>query len=61
MGDIINLNKARKDKAKAQAKARAVENRVVKGQRKDERNLYREKLEQARRELDLHKLDKPQK
>jgi hypothetical protein len=57
MGDIVNLNKARKARAKAQAKAGAAANRSLFGigkadnaRAKAEREKAARKLDQARRE-----------
>lgn len=61
MGEIVNLNKARKEKAKEEAKAKAAQNRAAKGQARETKDLFRLKLEKARKELDLHRLDKPEK
>jgi hypothetical protein len=59
MGEIINLNKARKAKAKDAAKVKAIENRVSHGQPKGTTDLFRAKLEQTRQAHEGHKLDKP--
>ena len=57
MGEIINLNRTRKARDKAEAKARAAANRVIHGRSKAERregDMERKRLEQrlddARRE-----------
>ena len=57
MSDIINFNKFRKDKARAQKKARADENAVKFGRSKAEKS--RDKIEHSRQDskLDNHKLD----
>jgi hypothetical protein len=59
MGEIINFNKAKKARAKDDAKARAAQNRVAHGQPKAMTDLFRAKLEKAREEHESHKLDKP--
>ena len=57
MAEIINLNKARKEREKAADKARAAENRIAKGQKKVFKSRLQIELEKARRELDGNKLD----
>lgn len=57
MADIINLNKARKAKAKAAGAAKAVENRALFGRTRAEK--ARDEAERARMDagLDQSKLD----
>lgn len=57
MAEIINLNKARKAREKAADKAKAVENRIAKGQKKVFKSRLQIELEKARRELDGKKLE----
>lgn len=57
MVEPINLNKARKDRAKAQAKAKAGQNRSIFGLRKAEKTVSKLEAERARRALDQTKLD----
>ncbi len=57
MADIINLNKARKDRAKAAAKTKAAENKSLFGRTKHARSILEIELEKARRDLDGHKRD----
>ena len=57
MAGPINLNKARKARAKVAAKAAAAENRVRFGQPKSERQLAELKVAKAARELDGKKRD----
>jgi hypothetical protein len=57
MAEIINLNKARKEREKAADKAKAAENRVAKGQKKVFKSRLQQELEKARRELDGKKLE----
>lgn len=52
MAEPINLNKARKAKARAAGKAQAAENRVRFGQAKSQKTLSRLEAERARRELE---------
>lgn len=57
MGDLVNLNKARKQREREAAKARAAENRVRFGQDRNTRNKARKDAERSRQELDSKKLD----
>lgn len=52
MAELINLNKARKARARAAGKAQAGENRVRFGQTKGEKAVSKLEAERARRELD---------
>jgi hypothetical protein len=60
MGEIVNLNRFRKAKAKAAQEVRAAENRVKFGRTKDEKQKSRAEDEAKARLLDGHKLDKPE-
>ena len=53
----INLNKARKAKAKADAKARADENAVRFGRTKAQKTLEKTKAKHAEDVMDRHKTD----
>jgi hypothetical protein len=57
MADIINLNKARKKKARETAVARAAENRVRFGRSKEQKKLDAATSEADRRKLDQLKRD----
>jgi hypothetical protein len=57
MADILNLNKARKAKAKQQDKTQAAANRALHGMSKAEREAQRKEAERSRREIDGHKRD----
>ncbi|WP_309092459.1 DUF4169 family protein [Phenylobacterium sp.] len=57
MAEPINLNKARKAREKAQAKAAAAENRVRFGRPKTEKVASKLEAERARRELEGKKRD----
>lgn len=57
-GDIVNLNKARKGKARAEKEKQAAENRVRFGRTKAEREATRLREEQDRARLDALKLDR---
>jgi hypothetical protein len=52
MSDPINFNKAKKARAKAEAKSQAVENRVRFGRTKAEKTVSKLEAEKARRALD---------
>ncbi|EEW24001.1 DUF4169 family protein [Rhodobacter ferrooxidans] len=54
MGDLVNLNKARKAKAKVAARAQAAENTVKFGLTKAEREAEAARAEKAKRDLDGH-------
>jgi hypothetical protein len=55
MAEPINLNKARKARAKAQAKAGAAQNRSLFGLKKTEKTVSKLEAERARRALDQAK------
>jgi len=55
MDEPINLNKARKARAKAAGQAKAAENRVVFGLKKAERTASKLEAERARRALEQQK------
>jgi hypothetical protein len=57
MAEPINLNKARKARDKAQAKATAAENRVRFGRTKTEKTVSKLEAERARRDLEGKKRD----
>ncbi|HEX8233785.1 MAG TPA: DUF4169 family protein [Caulobacteraceae bacterium] len=57
MADLINLNKARKARAKAEREAAVVENRARFGRAKGEKTLAEARREKAARELDGRKRD----
>lgn len=59
MGEIINLNKARKEKERAEKKQRAEENRARFGQTKGTKQKTSSTLDKIRRALDGSKLDGP--
>jgi len=58
MGDVINLNKWKKKKAREEKAKRADENRLRNGLSSAERRLAEKKKELAAKQLDGHKLDK---
>ncbi|MDB5423518.1 MAG: hypothetical protein JWQ29_934 [Phenylobacterium sp.] len=57
MTEPINLNKARKARARTDAKAKAAENRVRFGRGKTEKAVSKLEAERARRALDQTKRD----
>lgn len=52
MADIVNLNQARKARAKADDKARAAENRAKFGRNKGEKALDAARADKLKRDLD---------
>jgi hypothetical protein len=52
MAEIINLNKARKRKARAEAAAQAAQNRVRFGRSKEQKQREAADIEEAQRRLD---------
>ena len=52
MAELINFNKAKKAKARAEGKSKAAENRVRFGQAKGEKAVAKLEAERARRELE---------
>lgn len=59
MGEIVNLNRARKTRAKADARRTAEANRLTFGRTKAERLTTQAERERDAAQLDGHKLDKP--
>lgn len=57
MGEIINLNRARKTRAKAEAKALAAANRLAHGCSKAEKTLSALECQRAEKQLDGRKLE----
>ena len=57
MAEILNLNKARKAKAKTDDKTRAAENRAKHGRSKIEKTLDAARADKLRRDLDGAKRD----
>ena len=57
MAEVVNLNRARKAKAKAEAAKTADQNRVLHGTPKHLKRLTKAQDEKARRDLDAHKKD----
>jgi hypothetical protein len=61
MGDLINLNKARKERTKTDKTKAAAENRVGFGQTKAAKLTLKDRLEKACKQLDQMRLEPPPK
>ncbi len=61
MAEIINLRRARKQKARAEADKTAEQNRISFGRTKAERSLTEAEREMAARRIDGHKLTRDDK
>lgn len=59
VGEIVNLRRARKDKARADAARQADANRIAFGRTKAEKSLTQAERALERRRIEAHKLDKP--
>ena len=57
MGEVVNLNKVRKDRAKAEARRAAKANRASHGQSKVDRAAAEKERDRANRLLDGSKLE----
>ena len=57
MAGIVNLNRVRKAKAKAEKAKQAEQNRVTHGTPKHLKELGKARNEKTRRDLDAHKKD----
>jgi len=60
MSKPVNLNRFRKQKARAEDKARADENAVTYGRRKSAKTLDKARADKASRDLDAHRRDDDQ-
>ncbi|MNL03298.1 hypothetical protein D3C87_1238300 [compost metagenome] len=60
MGEVVNLNKARKARDKAEAKRAADANRLTFGRTKAERQTTQKERDRDAAKLDGHKLDEPE-
>ncbi len=58
MGEIVNLNKARKARERQEAEATAAANRTRHGRTKAEKALDKARAEKAARDLDGHERDR---
>lgn len=56
-GEIVNLRKARKARARSEAEARAAENRILFGRTKAERKAIEAEQDRARRTIEGHRLE----
>ena len=59
MGDVVNLRRARKDKARSAADRKAEANRVAFGRTKAEKSLTKAERDLAERRIDGHRLNAP--
>ena len=57
MGKPVNLNRFRKEKARAEKKARADQNAVAFGRTKAEKDVVKLQQDKQKRDLDNHELD----
>ncbi|QFT72806.1 MULTISPECIES: DUF4169 family protein [unclassified Ruegeria] len=57
MGKPVNLNRYRKEKARAERKARADRNTVAFGRTKAEKEVVKLQQKKQKRDLDNHELD----
>ncbi|HUK08358.1 MAG TPA: DUF4169 family protein [Stellaceae bacterium] len=57
MGDVVNLNRFRKDRARETEERRAAANRLRFGQRKDERERTKRESQKAEKDLDNKRVD----
>ena len=60
MGEVVNLNKARKARDKAEARRAAEANRLTFGRTKAERQTTQKERDRDTAKLDGHKLDEPE-
>lgn len=58
MGEVINLNRARKSRAKAEAKVEAAHNRAAHGRPKVEQDLAHAQADKRNRDLDGAKIER---
>jgi hypothetical protein len=58
MAELVNLNRARKAKARADSETKAAENRVRFGQTKAEKRLAKAQADKARGDLDAKKRER---
>ncbi len=57
MGKPVNLNRFRKERARAEKKARADQNAVAFGRTKAEKDVVKLRQDKQKRDLDNHELD----
>jgi Domain of unknown function (DUF4169) len=58
MSNIVNLNRFRKGKERAEKVAKAAENRAAYGRPKSDRDIEKAREDKAGKALDQHRLDK---
>lgn len=58
MAEIVNLNRFRKDKERAEKAAKAAENRATSGRTKADKKLGKAREDKAKDGLDQHRLEK---
>ncbi|CAJ0850781.1 hypothetical protein AMST5_00321 [freshwater sediment metagenome] len=61
MGEVVNLRRARKDRARREKEAQAQENRVAFGRSKAERELTAAQNKIETHRLDAHRRETPEK
>jgi hypothetical protein len=61
MGEVVNLRRARKDRARREKEAQAQENRVTFGRSKAERELTAAQKRLETQSLDAHRREAPEK
>ncbi|HLN11059.1 MAG TPA: DUF4169 family protein [Xanthobacteraceae bacterium] len=57
MGELVNINKVRKQVATRRAAARAAENRLIHGRSKAEKAREEARASEVRRDLDGHRIE----
>ena len=55
MAEIVNLNRARKERDRSEKQDKAAENRIAFGRTKAEKSLAKSKVEAAKRHVDGHR------
>ena len=60
MADIVNLRRARQDKARAEKEAKAAENRIRFGRTKEEKRLAEAEKRLAEHRIEAHRRDGPE-
>ena len=58
MGEIVNLRRARKDRARADADSKAQANRIAFGRTKSEKSLTQAERDIAERRIEGHRRDR---
>jgi hypothetical protein len=58
MGEVVNINRARKVKARIEDKAKAAANRAAHGRTQAEKALTKARADKAARDLEGHKRDR---